>query len=221
LIPFIPILWLVSASVPYLISLQVFSGIVWAGFDVCSQSLIYKAVPAENRIRYMAYQGSLTTLFRAGGALLGACLLSVVFPVHGYRILGLFLISGILRFVVARAMLPRMRRLREVADLETASFLGASSPFRDSRGKWHQNELTHGAQNWHYSSFSPRLTATREDDGRAIRNPFYLRPRDWTAAFKPSKPLGTAGSNTGSPNLRKGLYYHPEDWDAFIRWQRR
>jgi hypothetical protein len=109
LIPFVPILWIFSKNLLYLGAVQVFSGIVWAAFDLCAQAFIFKATPPEHRLRYISYQRSLTTFAVAIGALSGAFMLDFIFPVFGSQILGVFLVSGILRLVVARVMLPRLQ----------------------------------------------------------------------------------------------------------------
>lgn len=109
MIPFLPVLWLVSSNVIYLISIQLLAGAIWAGFDICSRSLIYKGASPETKAGYIVCEKSLIALCQAGGALVGAGLLSVMFPIFGSKIFGLFLLSGIMRFVVARIMFPKTR----------------------------------------------------------------------------------------------------------------
>ncbi|MDO8568261.1 MAG: MFS transporter, partial [Dehalococcoidales bacterium] len=112
LIPVIPVLWLVSSNVIYLLCIQLFSGVVWAGFEVCSQSLIYKSASPEKRGGYIIYQRGLTMMGQAFGALVGAAIFGFMIPLFGSKILGLFLLSGILRLVVARIILPGMTQDR-------------------------------------------------------------------------------------------------------------
>ncbi|MDD5287724.1 MAG: hypothetical protein PHY28_01250 [Dehalococcoidales bacterium] len=109
LIPFVPILWMFSRNIFYLGAVQLFSGMVWAAFDLCAQAFMFKATSPEQRLRYIAYQRSLTTFSVAIGAISGALLLNGIFPIFGSQILGVFLVSGILRMVVARVMLPRLQ----------------------------------------------------------------------------------------------------------------
>jgi len=47
-IPLVPLLWLVSHNVFYLVLVQLFSGACWAGFDLCSGNFIYEAAPWGN-----------------------------------------------------------------------------------------------------------------------------------------------------------------------------
>ncbi|MBN1643959.1 MAG: hypothetical protein JW856_03995 [Dehalococcoidales bacterium] len=108
-IPFVPVLWMFSRNIFYLGAVQLFAGVVWAAFDLSAQAFLYKATPKEQRLRYISYQRSLTTLSVAIGAISGALLLRNIFPVFGSQILGVFLVSGVLRMVVARVMLPRLQ----------------------------------------------------------------------------------------------------------------
>ena len=109
-IPLIPVLWLFSRSPAYLVAIQLFSGVVWAAFDLCNQTFIYQNTPSDLRLRYIIYHKSLSTFAIAAGALAGALWLNHVFPIFGNRILGLFLVSGILRLVVLLTVFPVLNR---------------------------------------------------------------------------------------------------------------
>lgn len=108
LIPFIPVFWVLARTPVQLVLLSCLSGTVWAGFDLCSATFIYQSAPAPRRLKYILYQKSLTTLATATGNLLGTFLLSIVLPIFGNPILTLFLISGIVRFLAVKSMLPRL-----------------------------------------------------------------------------------------------------------------
>ena len=109
MVPVIPILWLFSSNVIYLAGVQIISGSAWAIFELCSQSFIFRASPQNLKMKYVIYHKSLSTLFVSLGALGGAYLINIVFPVFGSKILGLFLVSGVLRLLVVRYMLPKLR----------------------------------------------------------------------------------------------------------------
>ncbi len=111
-LPFVPLLWLVSHNVFYLVLVQLFSGACWAGFDLCSGNFIYEAAPLGKRLKYIAYHKALSTAFMALGALIGAYLLGVVRPVLGYNILALFVLSGVLRLAVTMVMFPKLKEVR-------------------------------------------------------------------------------------------------------------
>jgi len=221
LIPFIPILWLASSSFPYLITLQVFSGIIWAGFDVCSQSLLYRVVPPENRTGYMTYQSSFVILARAGGALLGAFLLSIVFPIHGYKILGIFLLSGIFRFVVAKAMLPRMRKVGNAMNIypmpdSGGIVTGNGALVTDTRSEhWSSQRVETWSSRPKISGFAS--PARGYSSPSTSRSGFYYRPQDWPGYYKRPSFIGIEEKRDHTSNPRIGLYHRPEDWATYMK----
>jgi UPF0716 family protein affecting phage T7 exclusion len=191
LIPLVPILWLASSNVIYLVCVQLFSGVVWAGFDICIRSFVYAAASPEKRAGYIVYKKSLIALCQAFGALAGAGLLSLMIPVFGSRILGLFLLSGIVRFAVAKAMLPNIREVEE----------DATTPAP------HQLELSPHA-----------LITERINTKSASRQGLYDQPQDWSQYPKHSvSRANTANSDTKSVTARQGLYYRPQDWEDFTK----
>jgi MFS family permease len=113
LIPTIPVLWLFSHNLFYLLGIQIISGTAWATFDLCTQSYLCKSCSTAKRLHYIVYHRSIVTLAAALGPLLGSLLLNVMFPVFGNPILGMFLLSGILRVVAVVALLPRLKESDE------------------------------------------------------------------------------------------------------------
>jgi MFS family permease len=112
LIPMIPILWVFSSNIGYILVIQIASGFAWATYDLCIQSYLFRASPPSKRLHYIIYQRSIVTLAAATGPLLGAFLLNFQFPFFTNPILPIFLISGALRFLVVIAILPRLKDTR-------------------------------------------------------------------------------------------------------------
>jgi len=100
-IPFIPVLWLFSNNIVYLILIQIFSGFFWAGFNISVSNFIYDAVTPAKRSRCIAYFNVVngTSIFL--GAVLGGKLALILPAFNGYKLLTLFLVSGILRIIPA------------------------------------------------------------------------------------------------------------------------
>ena len=116
----------------YLVFIQVFSGIIWAGFDVCSQSLIYRVIPQEDRTKYVSYQNSMITLSRAGGALLGAG--TARRDVPDSRLPDTGAIPGLryLPFCRGQGHVPRMKRVGQA--FSTCPVPNFAEVFKDKRG---------------------------------------------------------------------------------------
>ncbi|MCX8125839.1 MAG: hypothetical protein N3E40_01665, partial [Dehalococcoidia bacterium] len=106
IIPLVPLLWLVSQNILYLVFVQVITGVAMAGFDLCAANFMYGAAPAGSRIKYIALFRALNSAGAAFGALLGGLLALVLVPVFGHKLLTLFLLSGLLRGAVVFKLLP-------------------------------------------------------------------------------------------------------------------
>ncbi len=115
-LPFIPMLWVFSHSIFYLIMIQIFAGFFWAGFNLSASNFIYDAVTPEKRTRCISYFNAINGIAMFLGAASGGYLVRVLPPIRGYNILTLFLISGILRFV-AVALCSFVKEVREVKDI--------------------------------------------------------------------------------------------------------
>jgi hypothetical protein len=214
LIPFIPILWIFSSNFVYLSGVQMLSGTVWAAFDLCVQTFIYKATPPDQRLRYIVYHRSLTSLSVAFGAITGAFLLNNMFSIFGSQILGLFLVSGVLRMVIARVMLPRLHPqgipdafVHPELAMELATVNGAP-----------RVGLYYYPQAW--KRFTRRAAAVGGNIiGKAVRriapsqSGLFYKPAKWAdylrkAGMQPV-PVETRSS---SQTTRDGLFYHRDSW---------
>ena len=108
LIPIVPLMWILARNPIHLVVIQLISGSLWAGFDLCSATFIYRSAPGPRRLKYIMYQKSLNTLAIAAGNLAGTYLLTIVMPIFGNPILTMFLLSGLTRFVAVRSMFHKL-----------------------------------------------------------------------------------------------------------------
>ena len=113
-IPVIPVLWLFSHNIYYLIIIQLFAGYVWAGYNLSVFNFVYDAVMPEKRTRCVSYLNVINGTAICCGALLGGFLAKSLPPLLGYQLLSLFLLSGILRAVFAAIILPMVKEVRHV-----------------------------------------------------------------------------------------------------------
>ncbi|MEK7281790.1 MAG: MFS transporter [Chloroflexota bacterium] len=217
-IPFVPVLWLASQgmvyNMAYLIGLQLFTGVAWAGFDLCSNNFIYKAAPAGKRLWYIVYKNSFVTLSTALGAFLGAYLLVHIFPVFGSKILGLFLLSAILRFGVVRFM---FRSLKEATSATMPSSVEADLIPVPQTSAVSPEGLFYRPQAWALFSKKPLATAamTARAEAVAPQEGLFHRPQTWALFNK--KPLATAAIAARAEAIapQQGLFYQPQSWALF------
>ena len=113
----IPLLWILDHHPLYLIFIQAISGFAWAGFNLCTTNFIYDAVRPEKRTRCIAYFNVCTGVALCLGALLGGYLVNTLPRFFGYKILSLFLISGILRFLVVFLISGRINEVRKIEEI--------------------------------------------------------------------------------------------------------
>jgi len=115
LAPVVPLLWLISRDVIYLVFAMLFSGVVWAGLELCAPNFVYEAAPAGRGMKYVSYYKGFSSIAMAAGMLLGGYLATHMHPLMDYRVLSLFLVSGLLSLIVVIALLPRLSEVRPLA----------------------------------------------------------------------------------------------------------
>ena len=118
LMPLVPVLWLLSGAVLWLIAIQVYSGFVWGGFEIASLSFIFNTTTAQKRATCVAYYNLINGVSLVIGALLGSTIVRLN-TVFWSKYLLIFLLSGLLRIAASIVFLPR---LREVRDVETIGY---------------------------------------------------------------------------------------------------
>ncbi len=118
-IPVVPMLWLLSQNVYYLILIQVFGGFVWAGYNLSVFNFLYDAVSPEKRTRCSSYFNVINGIAICCGALLGGFLAKTLPPILGHRLLTLFLLSGVLRAIFSAILLPRIKEVRRVEEIRS------------------------------------------------------------------------------------------------------
>ena len=115
LLPAIPLLWMVSPLPAYLVCVEIFSGFVWGGFNLCALNFIYDSVSSPKRIRCLSYFGFINGIAIFLGAAAGGFLVEHISPFRGSTILTVFLISGILRFLSHFILSKKFREVRLTA----------------------------------------------------------------------------------------------------------
>lgn len=123
IIPFLPSLWLVSTNFVYILLLQALGGLAWSGFSLSAGNYLYDLIPGNKRAMYLAFHNVLASIAVFCGAMLGGYLGTHLpreidlFGAH-YEWLtalyGVFLVSTLVRLLVAVLFLPRLKEMRAV-----------------------------------------------------------------------------------------------------------
>jgi MFS family permease len=77
-IPAVPALWLVSNDFWYLLAVQCFSGLAWAGFSLSAGNLLFELVPRARRAAYVAFHNVAAAGGIFAGAMVGALCATVL-----------------------------------------------------------------------------------------------------------------------------------------------
>jgi len=113
-IALLPILWLFNHHPVYLVFVQMVSGFAWSGFNLCAINFIYDAAGPAKRTRCIAYYNFCNGLAICLGSLAGGFLIKYLPVLWGYKLLSLFLLSGICRFIAVSLLFPKVREVRRV-----------------------------------------------------------------------------------------------------------
>jgi MFS family permease len=122
--PTIPILWLFSDNILYLIVIQFYSGFVWAGFNLSTVNFVYDNVKPANRTKVFSYHNVLTGTSIFLGAVTGA-VLAMELPVPNFfssNLMLIFIISGVLRAAATLIFLPLIKEKRAVEKISDREF---------------------------------------------------------------------------------------------------
>ena len=122
----VPLCWLFSTNLLYLCLVQVFSGLVWAGFNLAAANFIYDACSPPKRARCVAYRGIVTSVFVFAGSMAGGFVAKLlpsaltIGPWHvAHSLLIIFLISGLLRLTTAALFLRIFHEVRDVEHIRS------------------------------------------------------------------------------------------------------
>jgi MFS family permease len=121
-IPVLPVLWVFSDNLLYLMGVQMLGGAAWAGFTLATSNYLYDLKPDDSQFAgYAAMQSTIGATAVFVGAISGGYLISWVpdavvigdwqWPIER-PIWVIFIVSGVLRAIVALWYLPKAPELR-------------------------------------------------------------------------------------------------------------
>ncbi|HAR46907.1 MAG TPA: hypothetical protein DCS05_12300, partial [Nitrospiraceae bacterium] len=113
LMPVVPVLWLFSHDLAYLIAIQVYSGFIWGGFEIAAFNFIFDSTSVRKRATCVAYYNVINGMALLIGALLGSAIVRAhVLFLSPYFMA--FLVSGILRGAATVIFIPLLHEVRTV-----------------------------------------------------------------------------------------------------------
>lgn len=113
LMPLVPLLWLFSGEVLYLIIIQMFSGFVWAGLELSSFNFIFDTTTPQKRATCVSYYNVLNGIAMFTGAVIGGLIVRYNNFLWSKYLL-VFFMSSIARYIVAFVLIPKLKEVRQV-----------------------------------------------------------------------------------------------------------
>jgi MFS family permease len=117
LLPIVPVLWLGSSNVIYLMAANVVSGFAWSGYSLSATNFIYDASEPAIRHKQLAEFSALDGIAGSIGFLLGGVLASRLPAIFNYQLQSIFTLSGVMRAVVVIVLLRQIAEVRPVTSI--------------------------------------------------------------------------------------------------------
>lgn len=126
LIPLIPLIWMVSGNLVYLFFIELFSGFVWAGFNLATFNFVFDATSSEKRARAYSYYNVLVGIAVFIGSMTGSYLINFG-TMFESSIFLVFIVSAILRFLVSIIFIPLIKETKKVGSVSGIRLLWMAS----------------------------------------------------------------------------------------------
>ncbi|MBU0536005.1 MAG: MFS transporter [Nanoarchaeota archaeon] len=113
LMPIVPLMWFFSSNAWHLVPVQIYSGFVWAGFEITSFNFMFDTTTHEKRATCVSYYNALN-----GGAIIAGALIGTLIVKYNNmfwsKYLLVFLVSFALRYVASFIFLAKLKEVRHV-----------------------------------------------------------------------------------------------------------
>lgn len=119
IIPLIPIFWIFSPSPIFLMFVpQLIGGVGWAGFNLAVSNFIYDIVTPARRAICVAYFNLMVGIGIFFGGIVGGLMTHFITIKSINILLFIFIISGIVRFLVSLIFIPMIKEVKEVHEFK-------------------------------------------------------------------------------------------------------
>ncbi|MBN1411648.1 MAG: MFS transporter [Spirochaetales bacterium] len=122
LMPMTPLFWVFSQNIIYVIFIQMYSGFVWAGFELSAFNFIFDITEKRTRSAYITYFNVLNGIACLLGGTLGGIIVRSNHLFWSQYIL-VIIISCVARYLVALVFIPRLKEVRQVEHISYRNLL--------------------------------------------------------------------------------------------------
>jgi MFS family permease len=131
-VPFLPMLYLVSTNLGFLLAVNFLGGVIWAGLALGLQNYVFDSVRPEDRTKAIALYSTVNAVGWSVGALLGSWMVErlpsriewagVIFQ-PASNLPFVFFLSGLLRLLVSSSLLATFHEARQVEQVPRGQLL--------------------------------------------------------------------------------------------------
>ncbi|MFH8080410.1 MAG: MFS transporter [Candidatus Aenigmatarchaeota archaeon] len=125
-IPLIPFLWMLSSNIIYLFLVELFSGFVWAGFNLSTFNFVFFSTSPEKRHIAQSYYNVLLGISMFMGSMTGGLLIEKV-KLFEIPIFNVFAVSTAMRFLTAFLFLRKIEEPKEKKEISYSKLLFSAS----------------------------------------------------------------------------------------------
>lgn len=130
IVPVLPMFYLLTTSALFMMGVNFFSGMIWAGLALGLQNYVFDAVPDEDRATGFAVYSTVNAVGWCCGALLGSWLIAALPSRFEWAGLSLgsslpivFFLSGVLRLVISIGLMGRFHEPRAVEQAQLSRLM--------------------------------------------------------------------------------------------------
>ena len=131
-VPILPMLYLVSTNLVFLLAVNILGGVIWAGLSLGLQNYVFDSVRPEDRAKAIALYSTVNAVGWSVGALLGSWLVErlpsriewagvILQPASNLPFV--FFLSGVLRLLVSSSLLGTFHEARQVESVPRQQLL--------------------------------------------------------------------------------------------------
>ncbi|PIN87219.1 hypothetical protein COV19_00770 [Candidatus Woesearchaeota archaeon CG10_big_fil_rev_8_21_14_0_10_44_13] len=122
LMPLVPLLWVFSRDVYFLVFVQIYSGFTWAGFEITTFNFIFDTTTPEKRATCVSYYNVLNGIFIFLGGIMGSIILKYN-HILSSQYYSIFILSFGLRYITSFHFIPKLKEVRQVQHISYKKLL--------------------------------------------------------------------------------------------------
>ncbi|MGA1870752.1 MAG: MFS transporter [bacterium] len=122
LMPLVPLLWIFSQKIWYLILIQCYGGFIWAGFEISSFTFIFDTTAPHQRAAYVAYFNVINGIAVFFGGIIDGAIIRYN-PLFSSHYFSVFILSSLLRYAASFFFLLQLKEVRVVEEISYRKLL--------------------------------------------------------------------------------------------------